>query len=215
MISLMPVQMHQPKPKIIEDFTKPDGAIRVVFATVAFAMGLDSPNIRQIIHWGPPTDVELYVQETGRAGRDGQYSKAVLYYNNHDISKSSHVQDSMKMYCENNKECRRSMLMNQFEQLPSFDCPKFLHLCCDVCKKLCKCLHCSDHETLPAAAACTNTFKGTCNLPSVPSVLQVTQEKQDKVRTLVQLRKKWCENSDSPTAYLLVGDEVCTGFVQG
>ena len=94
----------------------------------------------------------------------------MLYYNNHDISKSSHVQDSMKMYCENDEECRRSMLMNQFEQLPSFDCPKFLHLRCDVCMKLCKCLHCSDHETLRAVAACTNTFKGTCNLPSVPSM---------------------------------------------
>lgn len=116
------------KAKIIEDFTKPDGTIRVVFATVAFAMGLDSPDIRKVIHWGPPTDAELYVQETGRAGRDGLCSKAVLYYNHHDISKSSHVQDSMKMYCENAIECRRSVLMNQFEQSPSFERPKFLHL---------------------------------------------------------------------------------------
>ena len=45
-----------------------------------------------------PTDAELYVQETGRAGRDGQYSEAVLYFYNHDISKSSHVQASMKVY---------------------------------------------------------------------------------------------------------------------
>ena len=199
------------KAKIIEEFTKPDGSIRVVFATVAFAMGLDSPNIRQIIHWGPPTDAELYVQETGRAGRDGQYSEAVLYFDNHDISKSSHVQDSMKVYCENVRECRRSMLMNQFEQSPSFDHPKFLHLCCDVCKKLCKCLHC---ETLPAAA-CVNMFEDVCNLPSISPAIQITQEKQQKVQALVELRKKWCENSDSPTAYLLVGSEVCTGLTNG
>ena len=51
------------KAKIIKDFTKATGIIHV-FATVAFAMGLNSPNIRRIIHWGPPTDVELYVQES-------------------------------------------------------------------------------------------------------------------------------------------------------
>lgn len=50
------------KSKIIEDFTWSDGNICIVFATVAFGMGLDSPNIQQVIHWGPPTDTELYVQ---------------------------------------------------------------------------------------------------------------------------------------------------------
>ncbi len=48
-------------------------------ATVAFGMGLDCPNVRRIIHWGPSTDVEQYVQETGRAGRDGLPVVAILY----------------------------------------------------------------------------------------------------------------------------------------
>ena len=47
--------------KIIEDFTRTDGNIHVVFATVAFAMSLDLSNIRWVIHWGPPTDTELYI----------------------------------------------------------------------------------------------------------------------------------------------------------
>ena len=100
-------------------------------------MGLDSPNIRQVIHWGPPADTELYVQETGRAGRDGQYSKAVLYYNSHDISKSSRVQDSMKAYCLNTTECRQSTLMNQFKQSPSSERPKvlpYIYVVTYVCK---------------------------------------------------------------------------------
>ena len=54
--------------------------LRVVIATVAFGMGLDSPNIRRIIHWGAPADTESYIQETGRAGRDGEQSLAKLYY---------------------------------------------------------------------------------------------------------------------------------------
>ena len=128
------------KAHIIKDFTDPEGKIRVIFATVACAMGLDSPNIRHVIHWGPPPDAELYVQETRRAGRDGKFSKTILFYNRRDISMSSHIESSMRDYCENSRLCRRYFLMNQFEQSPSLERPKFLHMCCDVCMKLCKCL---------------------------------------------------------------------------
>ena len=49
-------------------------------------MGLDSPNIQHGIHWRPPPDAELYVQEIGRAGPDG---KAILFYNWRHISMST------------------------------------------------------------------------------------------------------------------------------
>jgi len=42
------------KAKIVADLTNPDGFIHILIATVAFRMGLDSPNIRRIIHWGRP-----------------------------------------------------------------------------------------------------------------------------------------------------------------
>ena len=61
-------------------FTKPSGTLRLVFATVAFSMGLDSPNVRRIIHWSPPDDFDMYIQKSGRAGQDGVDAVAVLYY---------------------------------------------------------------------------------------------------------------------------------------
>ena len=69
------------KGKIIASFTHPNGIVRIVVATVAFGMGLDSPNVRTVIHWGPPEDLEMYVQETSRGGRDNVLSNAILYYN--------------------------------------------------------------------------------------------------------------------------------------
>ena len=67
---------------IVQELCKVKSRVRIVFATVALGMGLNAPHIRQIIHYKPPTSLEKYFQETGRAGRDGLQSTAVLYYNN-------------------------------------------------------------------------------------------------------------------------------------
>ena len=67
---------HQ-KDGIINAFTR-DSQLKIVIATVAFGIGIDCPDVRQIVHIGVPDDVELYIQETGRAGRDGQPSLAML-----------------------------------------------------------------------------------------------------------------------------------------
>ena len=43
----------------------------MVIATVSFGMGLDCPNVRRVFHWEASPDIEVYIQETSRAGRDG------------------------------------------------------------------------------------------------------------------------------------------------
>lgn len=55
-----------------------DGDLPVIVATCAFGMGIDVPNIRAVVHFGIPGSIEDYVQESGRAGRDGRYSDVVL-----------------------------------------------------------------------------------------------------------------------------------------
>ena len=73
-------------------------------ATITFGMGLDAPNVCQIIHWGPSDSLEAYLQESGRAGWDGENATAVLYYNTKDVSNISTVSDSLKLYCGNTGE---------------------------------------------------------------------------------------------------------------
>ncbi len=65
------------KKKIVEQFSI-ESPLRVVIATIAFGMGMNCRDIRQIIHLGIPQDAESYVQESGRAGRDGKQSIAVI-----------------------------------------------------------------------------------------------------------------------------------------
>ena len=61
-------------------------------------MGIDVLNINNVVHWGPPGDLECYVQETGRGGRDGGATNAILYYNKKDFHPTN---ESIRNYCVN------------------------------------------------------------------------------------------------------------------
>jgi len=64
--------------EVQERFMK--GRTRVMIATSAFGMGVDKPDIRFVVHWNFPDSLETYVQEVGRAGRDGKPARATLLY---------------------------------------------------------------------------------------------------------------------------------------
>ena len=61
---------------LLKQFRNPITCLHVV---IAFEMGHDCPNVRHVIYWGSPEDIESYMQETGRAGRDGLSSAAELF----------------------------------------------------------------------------------------------------------------------------------------
>ena len=66
------------KKEILAAFQPTDGTC-ILFSTIAFGMGVDIPDVRTIIHYGPCSDIESYFQECSRAERDGKESIALLY----------------------------------------------------------------------------------------------------------------------------------------
>lgn len=143
--------------EIQEGFMK--GEYPCITATIAFGMGINKADVRTVIHYGCPQNIESYYQEIGRAGRDGKDSKCYLFYKQNDfriheffiekIADPIYKNVRKIMLCQiseyvNTNDCRRKHILKYFGQITDVkNCKN-----CDNCTKVKKQISKRDEHTL-------------------------------------------------------------------
>jgi ATP-dependent DNA helicase RecQ len=113
----------------------------VLCATCAYGMGVDKADVRTVIHRDCAPSVEAYLQESGRAGRDGAQSKAILLWGPDDersMRRAKTEADRRRLsalldYARNATQCRRQALIEMLNYDNGGECPETQ--CCDVCEQ--------------------------------------------------------------------------------
>ncbi len=138
--------MSSTQPRVKEEipccFTSPTSPLQIFICTIAFGIGVDTPDVRHIVHFGPPYNLVDYIPGVGRSGRDGQTAYTFLLCGK---GLRRHIDDQISSYCDNKDICRQDMLFSDF------DCYSHSPIntgckCCDL--RALKCGKCSKSQVL-------------------------------------------------------------------
>ena len=128
------------KESICKSYQEQFGSLRVVLCTTSFSMGLDVKGVDTVVHYGPANDLEDYIQETGRAGRNLSDKCHAVLMRYKRCTGSKNISADMKNYVTSTT-CRRIQILKPFmhETVRNSICPTVSHDCCDICANTCRC----------------------------------------------------------------------------
>ena len=140
------------KREICKSFQDENGCVRVILlSSTSFSMGLDVRDVNTVVHYGPANDIDDYLQESGRAGRDPSIScNAVMLKYKYCLG-SQNITSEMKEYVKA-ESCRRLLLLRPFSEDAQSLHP--MHNCCDICSAKCKC-SCSCTDNCECSTPCS------------------------------------------------------------
>jgi len=181
--------------KVQDDFLR--DRVKVIVATIAFGMGVDKPNVRFVIHHDLPKSIESYYQETGRAGRDGLESEALLLYGSGDVNLVRRLVENVENIEQRRVEvhklnsmvafsealtCRRRVLLGYFGENLDQPCGN-----CDICLDPPATYDAT--EFAQVALQCVRDLKGHFGLGYIVDVLRgssnarIRENKHDKLKS--------------------------------
>lgn len=171
---------HKIQQHVLSSLKDPQGSVRIVIATSALGMGVDFKGLHRVINYGPPNDIESYVQAFGRAGRDGAHSEALLLFHGRQLRLCEpEMLDFVK-----STTCRREKILAFFDDTSENSRVFPNHLCCDVCANDCQCgeTECQDNTRSMAFLM----SKATEITPANAKVRNVTEVEKKKLESLLK-----------------------------